>query len=208
MIKHTLFDLDNTLYSARYGLEEQVSSRISRFIAQYLGISFEEAWAERKRIREQYGTAIEWLVTEKEFAAIDDYYRMIHPEDEVDVLLPDPALGEFLESLPCAKAIMTNAPLEHARAVLARLEIGTCFTNIFDMRWLGFRGKPREDAFNKVLNALGTGPAEVLFIDDVPSYVEGYLAIGGRGILLDELNVHTAYSGERIQNLMEITRFL
>ncbi|MCH8188467.1 MAG: pyrimidine 5'-nucleotidase, partial [Proteobacteria bacterium] len=42
-IETWLFDLDNTLYSARYNLFDQVKRRIGEFVARELGISQEEA---------------------------------------------------------------------------------------------------------------------------------------------------------------------
>ena len=41
MIKHILFDLDSTLYSCRYGLEDEMINRMKLFISRYLGTSAE-----------------------------------------------------------------------------------------------------------------------------------------------------------------------
>ncbi|MDR0473563.1 MAG: HAD-IA family hydrolase, partial [Treponema sp.] len=208
MIKYILFDLDNTLYSSHYGLERQTALRIKQYIAKYLGTGVEEAAAERKKRIADYGTTIEWLIAEKGFTDIEDYYSVIHPENEADTLPANPALKEFLENLPCKRAIMTNAPIEHARRILSRLGVEACFTEIFDMRHMNFKGKPRKDAFFMVLSVLKAAPEQVLFVDDMPGYVEGYLAIGGKGVLFDEDNMHPGYTHEKIRNLKEITGFL
>jgi putative hydrolase of the HAD superfamily len=207
MIKFVLFDLDNTLYSSRYGLEEKVAARIREYLARCLGVSAEEAAAERRKRIDLYGTTVEWLIAEKGFTDIEDYYRNIHPEDEAAGLPPDPDLKEFLKSLPCPLAVLTNAPMEHAVRIMGRLGIEDCFAKVFDMRILEFKGKPRKEAFRRALDYCKAAAEEVLFIDDVPRYVEGFLALGGRGILFDEHNAYPAYAGEKIQNLREITRF-
>jgi putative hydrolase of the HAD superfamily len=171
-------------------------------------MSLEDAMAERRKGTDNYGTTLEWLMAEKNFTDVEDYYRKIHPEDEADSLKPDPELRDFLGSLPCPKAILTNSPIEHANRVLARLELGNIFTHVFDMRWNNLKGKPSPEVFRRALAVLGQKPEEVLFIDDYPKYAAGYTAIGGRGVLFDELDEHPDFSGKHIRNLKELTAFL
>jgi putative hydrolase of the HAD superfamily len=208
MIKYLLFDLDNTLYSIRYGLEENVSGRIRKFLAAWLGMGEEEAIAERRKGITRYGTTLEWLIEEKHFTGVEEYYSFVHPEGEADSLRPDPKLREFLSGLPYPKAILTNSNREHADRVLAKLELGDIFTHIFDMRWNNLKGKPHPDVFRRVLEVLQKSPEEVLFIDDYPRYVAGFNALGGAGVLLDELDSHPDFQGRRIRNLKELVKFL
>ena len=212
MLTHILFDLDNTLYSARFGLEEAVTRRIRAFISQWLGVSPEEAAAMRGASMDKYGTTAEWLTAEKGLKDIDAYYRAVHPEDEADSLLPDPGLRPFLESLPCPIAILTNSPLTHARRVLDKLEIRDLFppARIFDLPGNGFTGKPNPRAYRRALRALGANPPEVLFVDDTPRHVEGYLALerGCPGVLFDELDLYPDYPHERIRELKELRKYL
>ena len=208
MIKHILFDLDNTLYSVRYGLEEIVSQRVREFVLSWLGPPLEESERLWKDGYKRHGTTIEWLMYEKGYTAFDEYQAFIHPENEADSLPPDPELRIFLESLPCPCSILTNAPRFHADRILRKLEIEGVFRNIFDIVGNGPEGKPKAISFRRALEALKLAPEEVLFIDDIPRYVEGYLALGGRGLLLDEMDVHKNYPHERIKNLWELTRFL
>jgi putative hydrolase of the HAD superfamily len=208
MITNILFDLDNTLYSARYGLEDKVSRRVADFLSARLGLPWEQALALRRERIKNYGTTMEWLRSEMGFTDINSYYAAIHPEGEEDALPPDPALGSFLQNLNLPLAVLTNSPREHADRILKKLGITDLFTYIFDIRWNGLKGKPQPDVFKRALEAMGSGPEETLFIDDFPSYVEGYLAIGGKGLLLDEFGEHRDYPHERIQNLRELTAFL
>ncbi|MDR3304300.1 MAG: HAD-IA family hydrolase [Treponema sp.] len=207
MIQYLLFDLDNTLYSSRYGLERNVVQRIGEFLSVRLGVTPEEALRIRRE-RKHYGTTLEWLQAEMDFVDIEDYYRAIHPENEADTLLPDPELRRFLETLPLPKAILTNSPREHVDRVLKRLEIPvSLFTHIFEMRGNGFHGKPQPAVFYRALAALGSAPESTLFIDDDLSYVQGYVALGGAGLLIDEADAHPQFS-PRIRELRELTRHL
>ncbi|MDR0553715.1 MAG: HAD-IA family hydrolase [Treponema sp.] len=208
MLKYLLFDLDNTLYSARYGLEDAVSRRILAFLTRYLGVPAPEAARERRIALKKHGTTLEWLMAEKGFTGVDAYYAEIHPEGEASALEPDPALRDFLEGVPLPKAILTNAPLEHAVRILDKLRVRDCFTHIFDMRRNNFVGKPAPETFRRVLDALGVTPAETLFVDDYPFYVDGYRALGGQGVLFDEKNAHPDYPPPRIGDLRELGGFL
>jgi putative hydrolase of the HAD superfamily len=208
MFQYLLFDLDNTLYSSRHGLEDNVRRRIREFSAGFLGISPDEAWRQRMALAGKYGTNLEWLIGEKGFTDADAYFAAVHPPNEADSLPADPELRAFLADLPVPKAILTNSPREHADRILSRLGIAYLFTHIFDIRQSGYRGKPRPEVFNRALGILGVKSRDVLFIDDSPSYVEGFIALGGSGLLMDENNVHGDYPGPRIRKLKELGRYI
>ena len=200
--------MDNTLYSSRYGLEEDVSRRIREFTAAYLGISPEEAWAMRLANMHQYGTNLEWLMAEKGFSDIETYLAAIHPKDEADSLAADPALYAFLEALAIPKAILTNSPREHADLVLGKLGIAGLFTHIFDIRQCSFKGKPQPEVYHCTLEKLGMKAEDVLFIDDNRYYVEGFIAIGGKALLFDEKDAHKSIALPRIRELGELVQYL
>lgn len=208
MVSYLLFDLDNTLYSSSFGLEKAVGERIRKFTAQYLGISEAEAVQRRQARIAFYGTTLEWLMAEEGLTDVDTYYRAIHPAGEEEGLYPDPKVRDFLLSLKQPKAILTNSPMEHAERIINKLELQGIFTHIFDIRWNGLQGKPQKEVFYRVLKTLGKSPQEVLFVDDYPSYVLGYLDIGGQGILLDEENLHQDYPHERINSIFELKKYL
>ena len=208
MLKYLLFDLDNTLYSSRYGLEKNVSQRIKEYTAAFLGLPPEEAWQQRKASIGKYGSSLEWLIVEKGFTDCDDFLAVVHPPDEADNLPPDADLQAFLSSLSLPKAILTNSPREHADRIMEKLGIVDLFTHIFDIRMYNFMGKPRPEVYLHALNVLGVSADEVLFIDDHPSYVQGFIAIGGHAVLFDENNYHTGSVLPKIQELGEITRII
>ena len=208
MIRHILFDLDCTLYSVHYGLEDNVARRIREFVSCWLNVPWEECEPLWRDGLKRNGTTIEWLISEKGFTAIADYYAYIHPENEADSLPPDPELRHFLESLPCPCSILTNSPLFHAERIIKKLGLEGIFQRVFDIEGNGHRGKPGASAFKRALDAIGFTPEEVLFIDDLPRCTLGYIAIGGRAILFDERDIYKDYPHERIKNLKELTKFL
>ncbi|MCL2068055.1 MAG: HAD-IA family hydrolase [Treponema sp.] len=208
MTKYLLFDLDNTLYSRRYGLEDNAKIRMQEFISGFLGIESEEVWHLRRTEGKKYGTSLEWIMTEKGFTDVDAYMAAIHPEDEADNLPPDPDLRAFLEGIDIPKAILTNSPMEHARRIIDKLEFNGLFTHIFDIRQFDFKGKPHHRVYNYVLNVLGADAPQVLFIDDYPQYTESFLSLGGRALLLDENDFHKDYPRPKISQLKELIGYL
>ena len=212
MIRHILFDLDSTLYSVRYGLEDTFFCRLKEYTASWLGLSWGFSPEESERLRiegyKRHGTSLSWLCNEMGFTAVDEYLAYVHPENEADLLPPDPELRRFLETLPCPCSVLTNSPLFHAERIIKKLGLEGVFRRVFDITYNEGKGKPHASAYRKALEALGVTTKDTLFIDDLPIYVEGYLAIGGKGLLLDEMELHRDYPHERIKNLREITRFL
>ena len=208
MIKYLLFDLDNTLYSNRYGLEAEVSRRIWEYTSAFLGVTPKEAKRERMAMLHKYGTCLEWLMEEKGFTDCEAYLAYVHPKGEADTLPPDDCLRAFLVGIDIPKAILTNSPREHVDLILGKLGIGDLFTNIFDIRQCGYKGKPRRDVYTHVLDVLGLNVDEVLFIDDHPLYVNGFIAIGGRALLIDEDDFHKDSPLPRIRDLRELAQYI
>ena len=208
MLKYILFDLDNTLYSSRYGLEDKVSQRIWEFTAAFLGVSVEEARRQRMALVDKYGTCLEWLMMDKGFTDCEAYLAAVHPPGEADDLPPDAELRAFLSGLPLPMAILTNAPREHADLILGKLGVADLFTQIFDIRLCSYRGKPRPDVYFNALDTLGVAVNEVLFIDDNPHYVAGFIALGGKALLFDENDDYPDSALPRIRALGELVKFL
>ena len=208
MIRYILFDLDNTLYPSSLGLDEEMGERIGEFVAKFLDLPPEQARSVRLERSKRYGTTLEWLIAEKGLEDIEAYYAAVHPEGEEVRLKPDPELRSFIKSLSVPAAILTNAPMEHADRVLRKLDLEGLFTHIFDIRWNGLKGKPAESAFRSVLQEIRMKSEEVLFIDDLPSYVEGFIRIGGQGVLLDERDIHAGSKYPRVRTIYEIAQFL
>ena len=208
MLKYLLFDLDNTLYSSSYGLEDNVVHRIKKFAASFLGISPDEVWRQRMAQEKKYGTCLEWLVAEKGFTDYEAYLAAAHPPDEADTLPLNDVLRAFLSGLAFPKAILTNSPMEHADRILNKLGITDLFTHIFDIRFCNYAGKPRPEVYRRTLEVLGYSAGEVLFIDDNRYYIEGYIALGGHAVLFDENDVHTNLPLPRIRELGELTRVI
>jgi putative hydrolase of the HAD superfamily len=204
MLRYLLLDLDNTLYPASARMEEDILRRMGEFAAVYLGTTPREAMEERRRQVRRYGTTLEWLMGERGFDDPERYFASIHPEGEEYCIEPDPDLGGILDSILLPKAVFTNAPREHAQRVLRKLGVADRFEAIYDIRFCALKGKPHADAFHRVCAACGVRPQDSLFVDDHPHYVEGFIAVGGNAILIDEADRHADLRLRRIHSLAEL----
>lgn len=212
MIQSVLFDLDNTLYPSTAAMERDIIGRMNEFTAGYIGISIDEARNLRRSQMAAYGTTLEWLMAEHGFEDPEGYFAFVHPEGEEDVLEFDPALGPFLVSVALPKYVFTNAPMAHAERVLRKLGIERHFISVFDIRFNNLRGKPHEEAIDRVLAAVkddcGALPGQCLFVDDVPRYVRGFVACGGAGLLIDHDGRHGETGLPTIRSLPELRAHL
>jgi len=166
MLRHLLFDLDETLYSPQTGLWPLIGERITQFIQDRLGVSPAEAQALRYRYARDYGVTLAGLLKHHAIDA-DDYLEYVHRLPLEDYLQPDLALNAMLARLPLPKTILTNADAAHAERVLNHLGIRRHFQRIIDVRALDFIYKPEPEAYRRALALLGAAAPECVFIDDL-----------------------------------------
>ena len=208
MIKHILFDLDGTLYSMKGGMDDFFRMRLWGFTSSWLGISLDEykiLWKEAMKV---YGTTLEWLIKEKGFKDTEAFFAHVHPESEIEFLPYDPELRGFLENLPVPCSILTNSPIFHAERVIKQLNLEGVFRQVYAIDDSGLGGKPHPSSYRRALDDFGLKPKEMLYIDDLPRYVEGYINIGGRGLLFDEMDKYKDSPYDRILDIREIVKFL
>lgn len=186
-IEYLLFDLDNTLYPSTSAMDKGISIRMLECVAEFFSVSIEQAEKLKKENIIHHSTTLEWMRSEG-FTDIEGFLAHVHPENEADELQPQPGLREYLLSLPYPKAILTNAPKEHADRVLNKLQIADLFESITDIRDAHFNGKPYEASYMAALKKTGTGIENTLFIDDMQKYTDGWAALGGTAVLVGNQN--------------------
>ena len=192
MVKALLLDLDNTLYPESSAMGEGFTRRVKAFVADFLGVSDDEAARLRNENLRRYSTTLEWLKCSCGLADDERYFRALHPDDEVDEVPKDPNLRPFLSSLNLPLILLTNAPFFHAERILKHLDVFDLFFRIYDLTWNGGRGKPYPESFINPLADAGFTPQDALFADDSLKYVIGYKAVGGTPVLIDQSGSRSA----------------
>lgn len=84
MIKHLLFDLDNTLYPSSAPINANITRRMTGFVADFLQVNPEEAAEKRKEGLRHFGTTLEWLTGEHGLTAEgrERFFSAVHPPEE------------------------------------------------------------------------------------------------------------------------------
>ncbi|MGD9495274.1 MAG: pyrimidine 5'-nucleotidase [Armatimonadota bacterium] len=161
-----LFDLDNTLYAPDCGLLAAGDRAITRFIAQRLGMSWEEADRLRLRTWQQYGATargleVEFGVPQREFFA--GSVELVPVERYVQ---PRPEVAAMLARLPQRLFVFTNASATYAERVLAALGLRHLIERVFDIDFGAGRPKPEGAGYRRVLREVGAPAARVALIED------------------------------------------
>ncbi len=180
------FDLDDTLYPSKAGLWVLIRERMGNYMHERLGIPWEDVHRLRRIYLESYGTTLRGL---QHFYSVDvdDYLAYVHDVPLQDHLQPAPELRPLLLSLPQTRWIFTNADSNHARRVLAALELEGCFHGIIDIRALEFQCKPDRAAFVRGLELAGEShPERCVFLDDAPRNLIPARQMGFKTVLVNE----------------------
>ncbi|WP_037570936.1 HAD-IA family hydrolase [Spirochaeta cellobiosiphila] len=207
-MKYLLFDLDNTLYQGSWGFSEAINQRMNEFVANYLGVTIEEALVLRKE-NKRYGTTLEWLRKTKGLTDITSFFDAVHPKNIHKYLKRERNLTQMLSSLKLPMSILTNAPRDHALRVLDYLEITHCFEHIFDIEYNNLKGKPHISSYTKALDVAHYTIENTLFIDDHPKYLYPFQEMGGHVLLVDEYdNEYKKHPFPHINNIFDLPLYL
>jgi putative hydrolase of the HAD superfamily len=209
-ITYLLFDLDETLYPSSSGMVEEISRRMTRYVARYLNLDEDSAARIRRALSQKHGTTLTGLMSEYNFKDPESYLEFAHPVDVERYLHKDPELVAALSSINLPKSILTNAPAEHARRILEYLEIERFFQRIFDIRMNDFQGKPERGVYLRVLAELKRDAPEVLFIDNRLDYLLAFRDIGGKVVLVADRagEAEAGHEVPRIAHVKELPEFL
>jgi len=161
-----IFDLDNTLYPPEAGLLDAVDLNIARYLSRRLGVGLEEAQAVRRRLWQTWGTTARGLREEMGWA-VEDYFESIYIEDLDHFIGENPGLREMLDAVPVTKAIFTNGHESHARRVLDKLGIASCFKHLVALP-PDLVGKPDPAAFARLSGIIGSPLEGQVMFDDEP----------------------------------------
>ncbi len=165
-----VFDLDNTLYPHHLNLWHQVDERIRDYIANFLGVTHEDAWRKQKDFYRRYGTTMRGMMNEHGMEP-DDFLDYVHQIDH-SPLTPNPTLGAALEKLPGRKLILTNGTRAHADAVMSRLAIAHHFEDVFDIVAGELDPKPFPQTYDRFLRRHGVDPLKAAMFEDLARNLE------------------------------------
>ena len=165
-----VFDLDNTLYSARHRLFDQIDRRMGEFIADMFTCDRTEARRIQKDYFYRYGTTLRGLMSEHDVNP-DVFLNYVHDIDH-SVLPVDETLAAALERLPGRKLIFTNGTVEHAEDVLAATGITGHFDHIYDIKASDYEPKPARGPYERFIATTGFAPRRAAMFEDIARNLE------------------------------------
>jgi putative hydrolase of the HAD superfamily len=183
MTKHPLhdtctwvFDLDNTLYAPHHALFDQIDVRMGEYIANLLNLDMVEAKRVQKDYFFTYGTTLNGLIHHHD---IDPHTFLEYVHDiDLGAIPADEVLHKALELLPGDKLVYTNGSAEHARRVLAKLEITDHFMGIYDVAAADFVPKPERSAYEVMITQYGLDASRCVMVEDMARNLEPAFELG------------------------------
>ncbi len=175
-VKYWIFDLDNTLYSGKTKVFEQVDKKMSKYISTKLKVSIEEAKKIQKNYFHEYNTTLNGMIKNHEIDA-NEFLEFVHDID-IDFLQKDLKLNKELKELSGKKIIFTNGSRKHAINVTTKIGIEHHFDDIFDIVDSDFVPKPALAPYKKLVEKHKIDPKLCVFVEDIarnlkPAYEMG-----------------------------------
>jgi len=175
-IKYWIFDLDNTLYSGKTKVFEQVDQRMSKYISNKLNITEEEAKKIQKNYFHKYNTTLNGMLKNHKINP-DEFLEFVHDID-INFLQKDIGLAKEIEKLEGKKIIFTNGSKKHAINVTKRIGIDQYFDDILDIVDSNFIPKPAIEPYKKLVEKHKIDPKLCVLVEDIarnlkPAYEMG-----------------------------------
>jgi putative hydrolase of the HAD superfamily len=175
-VKYWIFDLDNTLYSGKTKVFEQVDKRMSKYISAKLNVTIDEAKKIQKNYFHEYNTTLNGMIKNHKIDA-SEFLEFVHDID-INFLKKDLKLTEELKNLGGKKIIFTNGSRKHALNVIHRIGIEQYFDDIFDIVDSEFIPKPAKEPYNKLVKKHKIDPKLCVLVEDIarnlkPAYEMG-----------------------------------
>ena len=175
-IKYWLFDLDNTLYSGKTKVFEQIDKKMSYYISKKLNVDIKKAKEIQKSYFYEYNTTLYGLIKNHKIDA-NEFLDFVHDID-INFLKKDTNLSDELKKLEGKKIIFTNGSKKHAINITQKLGVDQHFDGIFDIVDSNFIPKPAVEPYKKLVEKHKIDPNLCVFIEDIarnlkPAYEMG-----------------------------------
>jgi len=185
MFEAILFDLDNTLYSEKCGIFDQIDRRMNEWLITRLGVPQEEVNDFRHKYFIKYGTTLRGLMLHHNVNP-HEFLEYVHDVPVMEFVEVDEELRLSLDQIVSRKIIFTNSDLKHANRILDALGVRDLFESIFDIEAMHYIPKPNPEPYRMVLKYLKVDADRCLLIDDLERNLKPAKEIGMRTILIGD----------------------
>ena len=149
-MKVWLFDYDLTLYGAEERcVLDSLDHRISLFVQKTVGGDFESAHRIRTDYLEKFGTTLAGLMA-MNGTDPDEFFDFIHEPEYLIYPKKAPEKLALLQGLQGPRYVFTNGRHDWSEAGMAHMGIDSAIDGVFDLKLLGWEGKPQVSAYEKM----------------------------------------------------------
>jgi putative hydrolase of the HAD superfamily len=210
-----LFDYDLTLYGAEERcVLNSLDHRISLFVQKTVGGDFESAHKIRTDYLERFGTTLAGLMAMHQVNP-DDFFDFIHEPEYLIYPKKAPEKLALLQSLKGPRFVFTNGRHDWSEAGMAYMGIDSAIDGVFDLKLLGWEGKPHESAYDKMekwlaqkLPTMGfempENKREIVLLDDGLRNLEPAHRRGWTTIFVNPASESAPYVDYHIPHLMNL----
>ncbi|MDE0183985.1 MAG: HAD family hydrolase [Candidatus Poribacteria bacterium] len=222
MIKHIIFDADDTLFDFQKA-EGNAKSRINEVLKTH-ALDLDTFWNRFNRVApalfRQFADGF-ITIDEYRFHRFADVLEANHGKiceltselNRIYIQEITHKIELFADAIPMFKVlgakeieavILTNGPSDSQRAKFKNRGLSRFIQSIYIGEEMGFF-KPNREAFEYVLRDLGAANSEVLMVgDSIEDDIHGAERAGIKAILIDRRNRYSAYTGTRIAFLSQL----
>ena len=182
-VRYWIFDLDNTLYSGKTKVFEQVDKRMSKYISNKLNINVEEAKKIQKKYFHKYNTTLNGMIKNHKIDP-DEFLEFVH-DINIDFLQQDHAIAKEIKKLEGKKIIFTNGSRKHAINVTKKIGIDQLFDDIFDIVDSDFIPKPQLEPYKKLVKKHKIDPKLCVLVEDIARNLKTAYEMGMKTVWIE-----------------------
>jgi putative hydrolase of the HAD superfamily len=226
MIKHIIFDFDDTLCDYQK-VKENEKSHINAILKTH-GIDIDAFWnhynlvepmlfrqfADRSIAREEYRIrrfADVLQGSHEKFRELSSELNQIYIQEttrKIELFEDTMPLLKALRAKEIEAVILTNGMSDSQRAKFKNLGLSRYIQRIYIGEEIGF-SKPNRKAFEYVLRDLDAAASNVLMVgDSIENDIDGAEQAGIQAVLIDRGNRYREHTGTRIATLSELIKLL
>lgn len=228
-----MFDLDNTLHNASHAIFPAINVNMNVFMTRVLNEAGLPADADavnalRQRYWKLYGATLLGMMQHHQVRSEDFLRDAHHFDDLASMIRAERGLLHMLERLPGKKILLTNAPLDYARAVLKHIGLQRHFfkhISIESMRvHRQLRPKPSRQLLRKLVARERTSARRCVLVEDTAVNLKSAKQLGMRTVWVTQyllgnphvpaqsvgrlMSSHPSYIDVKLRSVRHLTRHL
>lgn len=199
-----IFDLDNTLHDASPHIFPHINRSMTAYLQQHLQLDEVAANALRIDYWQRYGATLSGMMLHHQTEP-NHFLWHTHQFPELEkMVLREPRLRQVLISLPGRKVLFTNAPKHYALAVLKLLRIADLFDEVMAVEHTGFRPKPHNFGFLKLLQKHRVKAVQCVMVEDSLENLRTARKLGMRTVWVNAGLQNEACVDVKIKSILQL----